>query len=99
MNASPLLETIEIATAELPGAAVIWMHGLGADGADFVPIVRELDLTGCPGIRFVFPHAEPMPVTINGGYVMRAWYDIWAWIWYGAKIWPACANRSSKSNN
>ncbi|MEY3264263.1 MAG: hypothetical protein RL717_1740 [Pseudomonadota bacterium] len=76
MNASPLLETIEIATTELPGAAVIWMHGLGADGADFVPIVRELDLTSCPGIRFVFPHAEPMPVTINGGYVMRAWYDI-----------------------
>jgi phospholipase/carboxylesterase len=52
------------------------MHGLGADGNDFVPIVRELDLSSCPGIRFVFPHAAPMPVTINNGYVMRAWYDI-----------------------
>jgi len=55
---------------------VIWMHGLGADGHDFAPIVRELDLSGCTGIRFVFPHAETMPVTINNGYVMRAWYDI-----------------------
>jgi phospholipase/carboxylesterase len=52
------------------------MHGLGADGHDFAPIVRELDLSGCTGIRFVFPHAETMPVTINNGYVMRAWYDI-----------------------
>ena len=76
MTALPYLETIELSTAENPDAAVIWMHGLGADGNDFVPIVRELDLTGCPGIRFVFPHAETMPVTINGGYVMRAWYDI-----------------------
>jgi len=76
MTALPLLETIELSTTEQPDAAVIWMHGLGADGNDFVPIVRELDLTGCPGIRFVFPHAETMPVTLNGGYVMRAWYDI-----------------------
>jgi phospholipase/carboxylesterase len=52
------------------------MHGLGADGNDFVPLVQELDYTGLPAIRFVFPHAETMPVTINGGYVMRAWYDI-----------------------
>jgi phospholipase/carboxylesterase len=73
---NPLLETIQIETAPNPTAAVIWMHGLGADGSDFVPIVRELDLTGCPPIRFVFPHAPTMPVTINGGYVMRAWYDI-----------------------
>ncbi len=72
----PLLETIEIETAPNPTVAVIWMHGLGADGSDFVPIVRELDLGGCPAIRFVFPHAPTMPVTINGGYVMRAWYDI-----------------------
>ena len=71
-----MLETIEISTGESPSAAVIWMHGLGADGNDFVPIVRELDLAGCPPIRFVFPHAETMPVTINNGYVMRAWYDI-----------------------
>ena len=76
MTALPLLETIEIATGDNPAAAVIWMHGLGADGNDFVPIVRELDLSGLPAIRFVFPHAETMPVTINNGYVMRAWYDI-----------------------
>jgi phospholipase/carboxylesterase len=71
-----LLESIQIETAPNPTAAVIWLHGLGADGSDFVPIVRELDLTGCPAIRFVFPHAPTMPVTINNGYVMRAWYDI-----------------------
>lgn len=70
------LEFIQIETAPNPTASVIWMHGLGADGSDFVPIVRELDLTGCPAIRFVFPHAPMMPVTMNGGYVMRSWYDI-----------------------
>lgn len=75
MSANPL-ETIEIETTPNPTASVIWLHGLGADGNDFVPIVRELDLSGCPGIRFVFPHAPTMPVTINNGYVMRAWYDI-----------------------
>ena len=73
---STLLETIELVSAPNPTVAVIWMHGLGADGNDFVPIVKELDLNGCPAIRFVFPHAATMPVTINGGYVMRAWYDI-----------------------
>ncbi len=73
---SSTLETLEIATSETPTAAVIWMHGLGADGSDFVPIVKELDLTGCPGIRFVFPSAPAIPVTINNGYVMPAWYDI-----------------------
>lgn len=72
----PLLESIQIETGPNPTVAVIWLHGLGADGNDFVPIVRELDLTGCPSIRFVFPHAPTMPVTINNGYVMRAWYDI-----------------------
>ena len=71
-----LLDTIQIESAPNPTAAVIWLHGLGADGSDFVPIVRELDLSGCPAIRFVFPTAPTMPVTINGGYVMRAWYDI-----------------------
>lgn len=76
MSTLPFLETIEIETAPSPQSAVIWMHGLGADGHDFAPIVRELDLSGCTGIRFVFPHAETMPVTINNGYVMRAWYDI-----------------------
>lgn len=75
MNA-PLLEAIEIETAPDPDMAVIWMHGLGADGGDFVPIVQELELTDCPPIRFVFPHAPTMPVTVNNGYVMRAWYDI-----------------------
>jgi phospholipase/carboxylesterase len=71
-----LLETIQVETAPNPVSSVIWMHGLGADGSDFVPIVRELDLTGCPPTRFIFPHAPTMPVTVNGGYVMRAWYDI-----------------------
>ena len=71
-----LLQNIEIETAPNPQVAVIWLHGLGADGNDFVPLVNELDLAGLPGIRFVFPHAKTMPITINGGYVMRAWYDI-----------------------
>jgi len=71
-----LLENIEIETAPNPTVAIIWMHGLGADGNDFVPLVRELDLTGLPGIRFVFPSAGTMPVTVNNGYVMRSWYDI-----------------------
>lgn len=70
------LESIQIETGPNPTVSIIWLHGLGADGHDFVPIARELDLTGCPPIRFVFPHAPTMPVTINNGYVMRAWYDI-----------------------
>jgi phospholipase/carboxylesterase len=73
---SDLLEHIQIETNDNPDIAIIWMHGLGADGNDFVPMVRELDLTGLPGIRFIFPHAKTMPVTINNGYVMRSWYDI-----------------------
>lgn len=71
-----LLENIEIESAPNPTASIVWMHGLGADGNDFVPLVQELDYTGLPAIRFVFPHANTIPVTINGGYVMRAWYDI-----------------------
>jgi phospholipase/carboxylesterase len=70
------LESIELETNPNPTAAVIWMHGLGADGNDFVPIVNEIDLSGAPGIRFIFPHAPTRPVTINNGHVMRAWYDI-----------------------
>ncbi len=70
------LETIELETGRNPTACVIWMHGLGADGNDFVPIVNELDLAGTQATRFVFPHAPKMPVTINNGYVMRAWYDV-----------------------
>ena len=70
------LETIELLTGEHPAAAVIWMHGLGADGNDFVPIIPELHLPENPAIRFIFPSAPSMPVTVNGGYVMPAWYDI-----------------------
>jgi phospholipase/carboxylesterase len=73
---SELLEHVTIDTNDNPEISVIWLHGLGADGNDFVPIVRELDLAGLPGIRFIFPHARRIPVTVNGGYVMRAWYDI-----------------------
>lgn len=71
-----LLPAIEIETGSSPTHSVIWMHGLGADGNDFVPIVRELDLPPAARIRFIFPHAPMRPVTINGGFVMRAWYDI-----------------------
>ena len=73
---SSTLDTIQVDTGPNPTASVIWLHGLGASGDDFVPIVRELDLTGLPAIRFIFPHAPTMPVTVNNGYVMRAWYDI-----------------------
>jgi phospholipase/carboxylesterase len=71
-----LLEAIEIETAPHPDAAVVWMHGLGADGYDFEPIVPELRLPAATRIRFIFPHAPLRPVTINQGHVMRAWYDI-----------------------
>jgi len=74
--ASGLLETVEIETGPDPRAAVLWMHGLGADGHDFAPIVPELGLGRTPGVRFVFPHAPLRPVTINQGMVMRAWYDV-----------------------
>jgi phospholipase/carboxylesterase len=57
-------------------AAIIWLHGLGADGYDFVPLVPQLQLPATARVRFVFPHAEVRPVTINAGYAMRAWYDI-----------------------
>ena len=67
---------IEIETAPNPTATVIVMHGLGADGNDFVPIAGELDLSAVGPVRFVFPNAPVMPVTINGGYQMPAWYDI-----------------------
>jgi phospholipase/carboxylesterase len=70
-----VLESIEIETGPNPRRSVIWLHGLGADGNDFVPIVPELDLPGVP-VRFVFPHAPMQAVTINAGMVMRAWYDI-----------------------
>jgi phospholipase/carboxylesterase len=69
------LEAIEIETGPQPAASVLWLHGLGADGTDFVPVVDALDLPERP-IRFVFPHAPMRAVTINQGYVMRAWYDV-----------------------
>ncbi|HET9578568.1 MAG TPA: alpha/beta hydrolase-fold protein [Usitatibacter sp.] len=71
-----LLEHIELVTGAEPPATISWMHGLGADGWDFVPIVRELPLPQDLPLRFIFPHAPERPVTINNGYVMRAWYDI-----------------------
>lgn len=67
---------LEVETAPNPTVAVIWLHGLGADATDFEPIVPELALAPAPGVRFVFPDAPYQPVTCNGGYVMRAWYDI-----------------------
>ena len=71
-----LLPAVELETGAAPEYAIIWLHGLGADGHDFEPVVDALNLAGLPAIRFVFPHAPMRAVTINGGYVMRAWYDI-----------------------
>ena len=71
-----LLPCIERETGAKPTAAVIWLHGLGADGNDFVPIVGEMRLPESLSIRFVFPHAPVRPVTLNNGFRMRAWYDI-----------------------
>ena len=73
-----LPETIEVETATDCDGSVIWLHGLGADGHDFEPIVPELRLGGQARLRFVFPHAPVRPVTINGGMAMRAWYDIYS---------------------
>jgi len=71
-----LLPSIELETGPRPTAAVIWLHGLGADGNDFVPIVNEMRLPPSLPIRFVFPHAPVRPVTLNNGFRMRAWYDL-----------------------
>ena len=70
------LETVTVETGPNPTFSIIWMHGLGADGHDFEPLVPELLERGMPSLRFVFPHAPVRPVTINNGYQMRAWYDI-----------------------
>ena len=70
------LPALEIETASNPRYSVIWLHGLGADGNDFAPIVPQLAAPGWPPLRFVFPHAPVRPVTINNGMSMRAWYDI-----------------------
>jgi phospholipase/carboxylesterase len=72
---SQILDAVEIETGKNPERSVIWLHGLGADGNDFAPIIPELELPNAP-IRFVFPHAPMQAVTINAGMVMRAWYDI-----------------------
>ena len=69
-------QTVEVETGAEPTASVIWLHGLGADGHDFEPIVPELRLPDTLPLRFVFPHAPVRPVTLNGGMAMRAWYDI-----------------------
>lgn len=71
---TPLLEALEVGPRDRALASVIWLHGLGADGSDFVPVVPELGLPET--VRFVFPHAPVRPVTVNGGLPMRAWYDI-----------------------
>lgn len=69
-------DAVVLAPDRTPIASVIWLHGLGADGYDFVPIVEELRLPAATPIRFIFPHAAMRPVTLNNGFVMRAWYDI-----------------------
>jgi phospholipase/carboxylesterase len=70
------LETLQFETGPNPTASIILLHGLGADGNDFVPFVDEIDLGKAGPVRWIFPHAPTMPVTINGGLAMRAWYDI-----------------------
>jgi len=70
------LETIELHSGDNPATSIIVLHGLGADGNDFVPVAEQLDLAALGPVRFVFPHAPVRPVTINNGYRMRAWYDI-----------------------
>ena len=86
------LEVIEFETAPNPTASIIVLHGLGADGNDFVPIAQELDLSATGPVRFVFPHGPTRPVTINGGHVMRAWYDI-----LGAELGPGGAKREDEA--
>ncbi|HSC80430.1 MAG TPA: dienelactone hydrolase family protein [Chitinolyticbacter sp.] len=76
MSQTELLPCVEIETGPQPVASVIWLHGLGADGNDFAPVVPELGLPAELPLRFVFPHAPYMPISCNNGYVMRAWYDI-----------------------
>jgi phospholipase/carboxylesterase len=74
-NTQSHLPAVEVQTRPNPSHSIVWLHGLGADGHDFVPIVESLRLPPI-GVRFVFPHAPMRPVTINGGFVMRAWYDV-----------------------
>lgn len=76
ISSSQQLPAIELETGAQPTHTILWMHGLGADGNDFVPIIHELELPPDAAIRFIFPHAPKQPVSINQGFVMRAWYDI-----------------------
>lgn len=78
MHTSPLLETVIQETSASITASVIWLHGLGADGHDFAGITSQLQLPTDLGIRFIFPHAPERPVTLNNGFIMRAWYDIYS---------------------
>lgn len=71
-----MLETMEFTTGDTAQACILWLHGLGADGSDFVPVAQALELP-C-AVRHVFPHAPVMPITLNGGYRMRAWYDVYS---------------------
>ena len=71
-----MLEFEQVQVGDSVDYCIIWLHGLGADGHDFVPVIPELQLPESPGIKFIFPHAPSQPITVNGGYVMRAWYDI-----------------------
>jgi len=71
-----LLPTVELQTGPNPSATIIWLHGLGADGHDFEPVVPQLSLPDDLDVRFVFPHAPSIPVSVNGSYIMPAWYDI-----------------------
>lgn len=74
--AKPYLDYSAVETGPNPTVSVIWMHGIGDHGSSFVPLVKEFDLSKCPPIRFLFPHAPERPVTANQGYEMRAWFDI-----------------------
>ncbi|MEA5097495.1 MAG: carboxylesterase [Burkholderiaceae bacterium] len=73
---TPLLPYAKVETAPSPTASVIWMHGIGDHGSSFVPLVREFDLSGCPPIRFIFPHAPEQPITAYDGVRMSAWFDM-----------------------
>src|SRR5579872_4824244 len=78
MNKESILSCVEIESRQPATFSIIWLHGLGADGNDFVPIASELNTLVHSNIRFIFPHAPVMPITINNGYEMRAWFDIYA---------------------
>ena len=75
-DSGELLDYLEVSTSDNPSYSVIWLHGLGADGHDFEPIVPHLGISPATAVRFIFPHALKRPITVNGGAVMRAWYDI-----------------------